>query len=62
MSIDRFKHKRKMVAFDLLAKTRRQRLYPGVKERTNQEGRDAALLAWTYAGLPIRMKTNGNKL
>lgn len=36
--------------------------FTGVKERTNQEGRDAALLAWTYAGLPIRMKTNGNKL
>lgn len=28
MSIDRFNHKRKMAAFELLAKTRRQRLYP----------------------------------
>lgn len=27
----------------------------GYKGRTNQEGRDAALLAWTYANLPIRI-------
>lgn len=32
-----------------------------VKGRTNQEGRDAALLAWKYAGLPIRKKTNRDK-
>lgn len=25
--------------------------------RTNQESRDAALLAWIYAGLPVRVKT-----
>ena len=25
--------------------------------RTNQEGRDAALLAWVHAGLPIRLST-----
>jgi hypothetical protein len=24
--------------------------------KTNQEGRDAALIAWTYAGLPIKLK------
>lgn len=27
-----------------------------IKGRTNQESRDAALLAWTFAGLPIRIK------
>ena len=26
--------------------------------RSNQEGRDAALLAWWYAGLPIRVKAH----
>jgi hypothetical protein len=25
--------------------------------RTNQEGRDAALLAWVMAGLPLRLST-----
>jgi hypothetical protein len=29
-------------------------LFTGITGRTNQEGRDAALLAWVYAGLPIR--------
>ena len=30
----------------------------GLKQkRTNQEERDAALIAWWYAGLPIRIKT-----
>ena len=29
--------------------------------RTNQEGRDAALLAWVYAGLPIKVKQTKNK-
>lgn len=27
--------------------------FTGITSRTNQEERDAALLAWTYAGLPI---------
>lgn len=27
--------------------------FTGITGRTNQEGRDAALLAWTWAGLPI---------
>lgn len=30
--------------------------FTGIKGRTNQEGRDAALIAWVYAGLPIRVK------
>ena len=30
--------------------------FTGVTGRTNQEGRDAALLAWEYAGLPIKMR------
>lgn len=29
--------------------------FTGLMGRTNQEGRDAALLAWTYANLPIRI-------
>lgn len=28
---------------------------PGLPKRTTQDIRDAALLAWTYAGFPIRM-------
>ena len=28
---------------------------PGLPKRTTQDIRDAALLAWTYAGLPVRM-------
>ena len=28
----------------------------GLMGRTNQEARDAALIAWHYAGLPIRLK------
>lgn len=28
-----------------------------IQGRTNQEERDAALLAWDYAGLPIRIRT-----
>lgn len=28
---------------------------PGFPKRTNQEGRDAALLAWDYANFPIRI-------
>lgn len=30
--------------------------FTGIKGRTNQEERDAALIAWLHAGLPIRMK------
>lgn len=29
--------------------------FTGITQRTNQEGRDAALIAWVYAGLPIRV-------
>lgn len=31
--------------------------FVGVPPRTNQETRDATLIAWTYAGLPIRVST-----
>ena len=31
---------------------------PGLPSRTNQETRDAALLAWNEAGFPIRIITN----
>ena len=31
--------------------------FTGYDKRTNQEGRDAALIAWEWAGLPIRIKT-----
>jgi hypothetical protein len=30
--------------------------FTGITERTNQEGRDAALIAWIYSGLPIKTK------
>lgn len=30
--------------------------FTGITGHTNQEGRDAALIAWVYAGLPIRVK------
>lgn len=30
--------------------------FTGIKKRTNQDARDAALLAWNFAGFPIRMK------
>lgn len=30
--------------------------FMGISGRTNQEMRDAALLAWEYAGLPLRVK------
>lgn len=30
--------------------------FTGITGKTNQETRDAALLAWEYAGLPIRIK------
>ena len=30
--------------------------FTGIMGKTNQEARDAALLAWEYAGLPIRIK------
>lgn len=29
--------------------------FTGIKQRTNQEERDAALICWEYAGLPIRV-------
>lgn len=29
--------------------------FTGLRGRTNQDARDAALLAWTFAGLPIRL-------
>ena len=30
--------------------------FTGLTGRTNQDGRDAALLAWVFSGLPIRVK------
>jgi hypothetical protein len=30
--------------------------FTGITGRTNQEERDAALIAWIYAGLPIKLK------
>jgi hypothetical protein len=33
------------------------KMITGFAGRTNQDARDAALLAWWYAGLPIKMKT-----
>jgi len=30
--------------------------FTGITGRTNQEGRDAALIAWIYAGFPVRVK------
>ena len=30
--------------------------FTGLTGRTNQDGRDAALLAWSFSGLPIRVK------
>lgn len=35
--------------------------FTGIKGRTNQEGRDAALLAWNYAGFQIRVPTKSTK-
>lgn len=32
--------------------------FTGLTGRTNQDARDAALLAWSYANLPIRLKLN----
>ncbi|EJX03632.1 hypothetical protein EVA_08271 [gut metagenome] len=32
--------------------------FTGYTKRTNQEGRDAALIAWEWAGLPIRINTS----
>lgn len=32
--------------------------FTGLVGRTNQDARDAALLAWSYANLPIRLKLN----
>lgn len=33
-------------------------IFTGITGKTNQEARDAALLAWEYAGLPIKIITN----
>jgi hypothetical protein len=30
--------------------------FTGITGRTNQESRDAALIAWLYAGLPVKIK------
>ena len=30
--------------------------FTGIKGRTSQDGRDAALIAWNYAGFPIKVK------
>lgn len=30
--------------------------FTGITKKTNQEARDAVLLAWNYAGLPIKIK------
>lgn len=35
--------------------------FTGITGKTNQETRDAALIAWEYAGLPIRIKNQYNK-
>ena len=32
--------------------------FTGLTVRTNQDARDAVLLAWSYAGLPIRLSVN----
>lgn len=32
--------------------------FTGIKGRTNQDARDAALLAWVFSGLPIRVWRN----
>lgn len=36
--------------------------FTGLTGRTNQEMRDAVLLAWNHAGLPIKVKPIGNKI
>ena len=45
-----WKGKDKKITHDELAS------FTGIMGRTNQDARDAALLAWVYAGLPIKMK------
>lgn len=35
-----------------------EQFIPGFPKRSNQEVRDAALLAWTWANFPIRVKVN----
>lgn len=35
--------------------------FTGITGRTNQEGRDAALLAWSWAGLPIKINLKNKK-
>lgn len=36
--------------------------FTGVKGRTNQEERDAALLAWVYSGLPVTVRKTGDSV
>ena len=36
--------------------------FTGITGRTNQEARDAALIAWNYAGLPIRVRVAREKV
>lgn len=35
--------------------------FTGITGRTNQEGRDAALIAWIWAGLPVRNRNKSTK-
>lgn len=35
--------------------------FTGIMGRTNQEGRDAALIAWNWAGLPIKVMRKSTK-
>jgi predicted transcriptional regulator len=35
--------------------------FTNYQEKNNQEQRDAALIAWNYAGFPIRIKARGSK-
>ena len=47
-----WKGKDKKITHDELAS------FTGIMGRTNQDARDAALLAWVYAGLPIKINAN----
>ena len=35
--------------------------FTGITGRTSEEGRDAGLIAWNYAGLPIKVKSYGKE-
>jgi len=39
-----------------------EQFIPEFPKRSNQEGRDAALIAWDYAGFPIRIKPASRRL